>query len=1235
MDRRGLIAVLALLALTSCGGGTASLGGSDVADGAEVTIEDLANADEVVLDVVVPEEVLDVRPDETAPTDIVPDVPPEGEVGDPCESDGDCSSGVCYPAMAGSVCTQGCDGDGCPEGWECIAVTWLDGEGSLCVPPEPYTLCQPCQTNDECASEFAAEFAERCFKYGVFGNFCASACATDGDCPNGYACEDWFDIDGEPFAGCRLKAGECACSDWGVATYEAQGTDTLCILGNDFGSCYGERHCTEDGLTECAGEFAAEETCDGLDNDCDGMVDEKLGGGECSLENSAGVCYGELVCDEGEEKCDAPIPTDEVCDGMDNNCDGEVDEGFEDINQNGIPDCAELDEDEDGVPDVTDNCVEVANPLQEDFDTDGMGDACDPDDDNDGAPDVQDCEPWDADVAPGAKEKCNGYDDNCDDDVDEGYPDSNGDGIADCMEDDSDGDAIFDYEDNCPNVANPGQQNSDDDELGNACDDDDDNDGTLDDDDCAPTDPAISPAALEVCDGLDNNCDGNVDEGYPDSNGDGVADCMEPDSDDDGLFDYEDNCPDIANALQEDFDEDGLGDVCDDDDDDDGAPDDTDCAPFDAAIPSEEVCDAVDNDCNGEVDEGTDMAPCAIENEFGTCQGSDHCIDGQLACDAVIPALEVCDGEDNDCNGEMDEGTDNELCTIDNEFGTCQGSDHCIDGQLACDAAIPALEICDGADNDCNGETDEGTDNEPCSSDNEFGSCLGSNQCVDGQLVCDAAIPAEEVCDGVDNDCNSETDEGLGDATCGLGECEHTVAVCTDGEVVVCDPLEGAVDEACDGLDNDCNGEVDDGFGDSTCGLGVCEHTISNCTDGHEVVCDPLEGATDEVCDGVDNDCNGETDEELGDTTCGLGVCEHTVANCADGEALLCDPMEGSGDEVCDGLDNDCNGEVDESFVDSDDDGAADCIDEDDDNDGDPDLLDCEPLDPHVGPSLEEICYNDLDDDCSEETSDICALADCKAILAADPDAQSGVFAIDPDQEGPGEPFDTLCDMETGGGGWTLVARLSDDGELNWARRYNHEMPDTLWFNGETYGVLEGTDDYKNAAFDLLVLNDMLLTITAKATGLLVYGVWADGIGDGEGPFADQSVWTTPTCTQYKPANAMKSGEIGAKPGGGYIHGLMLGPHDESNNTIICVRNGDLPGLKDDLTSGGSGMVEPEMAVIAIGSDAANAASNPNPQGFGNWHNEGWKDFAALIQGTNIYNYGMLTTSNYGRIWVR
>lgn len=180
---------------------------------------------------------------------------------------------------------------------------------------------------------------------------------------------------------------------------------------------------------------------------------------------------------------------------------------------------------------------------------------------------------------------------------------------------------------------------------------------------------------------------------------------------------------------------------------------------------------------------------------------------------------EVCDGKDNNCNGQIDEG---DVCGP-----VCE----------------PTEEVCDGVDNDCDGQIDEGD-------------------------VCEVAcVPSEEVCDGVDNDCDGETDEG---------------DICN-----ICEPEE----EACDGVDNDCDGEIDE---EDVCACipveEVCDARDNDCdglVDEDNVCCEPEE----EVCDSVDNDCDGEIDE--GD------VCDNCV------------PAE----EVCDSRDNDCDGKIDEGDV--------------------------------------------------------------------------------------------------------------------------------------------------------------------------------------------------------------------------------------------------------------------------------------------------------------------------------
>ncbi|MEC8022639.1 MAG: putative metal-binding motif-containing protein, partial [Myxococcota bacterium] len=250
---------------------------------------------------------------------------------------------------------------------------------------------------------------------------------------------------------------------------------------------------------------------------------------------------------------------------IDNNCSSTVDENYPDTDADGTADCLDTDDDNDGIVDALDNCPTVANPFQENNDSDFLGNACDADDDNDGDLDFSDCAPLDPGINSNAVELCDGVDNNCVDGIDEGYPDTNADGEADCIDADDDGDGILDASDNCVGVSNPSQINSDSDQLGDACDEDDDNDLDVDTIDCAPTDPSINSAATEVCDGIDNNCKNGVDEGFTNSDSDAFADCV------------------------------------DEDDDNDGDPDETDCDPTNGAVSNlgTEVCgNGIDDDCN-------------------------------------------------------------------------------------------------------------------------------------------------------------------------------------------------------------------------------------------------------------------------------------------------------------------------------------------------------------------------------------------------------------------------------------------------------------------------------------------------------------------------------------------------------------------------------------------------------------------------------------------------------------
>ncbi len=348
----------------------------------------------------------------TSDSGTAPDVPPPVcsakplPAGCACASHTDCESSGCLLNAGGQgICAADCGAGVCPSGLSCEPFTQgTAGAGVvlLCV-DRTQRLCRPCRVDSDCVAP-GFEGADACLPYGDLGSFCGIACDGSHPCPSGYDC-----VSGQ----CRRAGGECACPA------DALGAETSCTVSNAHGACVGVRRCGEDGLSACSAAPPAPETCNGKDDDCDGAIDV-LSPPTCPITSPFGTCTGKRLCQQGQETCLGSAPVAESCNGGDDDCDGQTDEGFPDTDADGIASCLDADDDGDGVLDESDLCPDVADAAQLDTDLDGQGDACDADDDGDGTPDGDDCAPGKKLIHPGANEGCDGLDNDCDTQTDEG-----------------------------------------------------------------------------------------------------------------------------------------------------------------------------------------------------------------------------------------------------------------------------------------------------------------------------------------------------------------------------------------------------------------------------------------------------------------------------------------------------------------------------------------------------------------------------------------------------------------------------------------------------------------------------------------------------------------------------------------------------------------------------------------------------------------------------------------------
>jgi hypothetical protein len=417
---------------------------------------------------------------------------------------------------------------------------------------------------------------------------------------------------------------------------------------------------------------------------------------------------------------------------------------------------------------------------------------------------------------------------------------------------------------------------------------------------CSGGQPSVCTPGMatpEQCDGVDNDCDGTVDDGNPG----GGSSCMT-------------GQPGVCAAGSYDCTGGQLV-----------------CTP--ATSPSAEQCNGKDDDCNGQTDEMNPGGnqPCNT-GLLGVCaQGTTNCTGGSIVCTQKNMASgEICDGLDNNCNGATDEGNPGggAACST-GKSGICAaGTLSCQNGAPMCvQTNQPSIEVCDGLDNNCNGTADEGNPGSGGScSTGKVGICAaGTYQCQGGALVCaQTNMQTAEQCNGLDDDCNGTIDNGNpgGGMTCNtgqLGVCATGTTSCVAG-TISCTPTVGASSEVCDNKDNDCDGVVDDGNpgGGSACSTGqqgVCAAGTMQCVGG-ALSCVQNTMSSVEICDGKDNDCNGTVDNGNpgGGVACNTGqpgVCAAGTTQCTGG-AVVCVPNTPASNEVCDGKDNDCDGVVDD-----------------------------------------------------------------------------------------------------------------------------------------------------------------------------------------------------------------------------------------------------------------------------------------------------------------------------------
>ena len=372
---------------------------------------------------------------------------------------------------------------------------------------------------------------------------------------------------------------------------------------------------------------------------------------------------------------------------------------------------------------------------------------------------------------------------------------------------------------------------------------------------------------------------------------------------------------------------------------------------LDEVLPSaREVCDGRDNDCDGATDEEpVEEAPAAAlqhgvcADQTKACNGGEWREPDYTAIPGYVEQEQppYCEDVDNDCDGETDEGC---VCVIDETWscgtdeGECRsGLQRCVEGHRGpCEGAVGPLdhELCNNLDDDCDGATDEPVDLETApAADHAVGVCAGQTRACEGARgwvepdyeAIEGFEATETLCDGLDSDCDDATDEALTApaASLAVGVCDGLTQDCA-GAAGWVEPNYEAVEgfeeteTLCDGLDNDCDGATDEAEhlllpeAERCLFLGVCGGTNADCQGeaGWQCGYPAIYERRETLCDDLDNDCDGQTDEELQlGERCGGDVCGRAIWACTDSGATMCtddleELLDSDADRVVDRCDN-------------------------------------------------------------------------------------------------------------------------------------------------------------------------------------------------------------------------------------------------------------------------------------------------------------------------------------------